>query len=108
TYSEMTGTRGALQNRDRSNLCLSRISGAPLRSASRCTASGTRVDRRMTRKQRRLSLIGAALGVLALAVALVLIALKDSIVFFNSPTDVVEKQIKPGTPIRVGGLVKHG
>ena len=53
-------------------------------------------------------MIGAALGVLALAVALVLNALKDSIVFFNSPTDVVEKQIKPGTRIRIGGLVKEG
>ncbi len=62
----------------------------------------------MTRKQRRLSLIGAALGVLALAVALVLGALKESIVFFNLPTDVVEKHIKPGTRIRVGGLVKEG
>jgi len=62
----------------------------------------------MTRKQRRLSLIGAALGVIALAVALVLGALKESIVFFNSPTDVVEKNIKPGTRIRVGGLVKQG
>jgi cytochrome c-type biogenesis protein CcmE len=37
----------------------------------------------MTRKQRRLSLICAALGVLALAVTLVLGALKESIVFFN-------------------------
>jgi cytochrome c-type biogenesis protein CcmE len=62
----------------------------------------------MTRKQRRLSLIGAALGVLALAVALVLGALKDSIVFFNSPTDVVEKHLNPGTRIRIGGLVKEG
>jgi cytochrome c-type biogenesis protein CcmE len=62
----------------------------------------------MTRKQRRLSLIGAALGVLALAVALVLVALKDSIVFFNSPTDVVEKHVKPGMRIRIGGLVKEG
>jgi cytochrome c-type biogenesis protein CcmE len=62
----------------------------------------------MTRKQRRLSLIGAALGVLALAVALVLFALKDSIVFFNSPTDVVEKHVKPGQRIRIGGLVKEG
>jgi cytochrome c-type biogenesis protein CcmE len=62
----------------------------------------------MTRKQRRLSLIGAALGILALAVALVLGALKESIVFFNSPTDVVEKHIKRGTRIRVGGLVKQG
>ena len=45
----------------------------------------------MTRKQRRLVLIGSSLGVLALAAALVLSALKDSIVFFNSPTDVVEE-----------------
>jgi cytochrome c-type biogenesis protein CcmE len=62
----------------------------------------------MTRKQRRLSLIGVALGVLALAVALVLGALKDSIVFFNSPTDVVENHVNPGTRIRIGGLVKEG
>ena len=62
----------------------------------------------MTRRQRRLSLIGAALGVLALAVVLVLGALKDSIVFFNSPTDVVEKHVAPGTRIRIGGLVKEG
>jgi cytochrome c-type biogenesis protein CcmE len=62
----------------------------------------------MTRKQRRLTLIGAAFGVLALAVVLVLVALKDSIVFFNSPTDVVEKQIKPGVRIRIGGLVTPG
>jgi cytochrome c-type biogenesis protein CcmE len=34
--------------------------------------------------------------------------LKDSIVFFNSPTDVVEKHIQPGTRIRLGGLVKTG
>ena len=62
----------------------------------------------MTRKQRRLTLIGSALGVLALAVALVLVALKDSIVFFNSPTDLVEKRVAPGTRIRIGGLVKEG
>jgi len=62
----------------------------------------------MTRKQRRLVLIGSALAVLALAVVLVLTALKDSIVFFNSPTDVVEKQIAPGARIRLGGLVKEG
>ena len=62
----------------------------------------------MTRKQRRLSLIGVALGVLALAVALVLGALKDSIVFFNSPTEVAENHVKPGTRIRIGGLVKEG
>jgi len=62
----------------------------------------------MTRKRRRLILIGSALGVLAIAVALVLSALKDSIVFFNSPTDVVEKHVAPGSRIRLGGLVKEG
>ena len=62
----------------------------------------------MTRKQRRLVLIGSSLAVLVLAVGLVLTALKDSIVFFNSPTDVVEKQIAPGARIRLGGLVQEG
>ena len=62
----------------------------------------------MTRKQRRLALIGAGLGVLGIAAALVLFALKDSIVFFNSPTDVVEKHVAPGSRIRLGGLVKPG
>src|SRR5208282_1184887 len=50
----------------------------------------------MTRKQRRLVLIGAGLSVLAVAVALMLNALRDSIVFFNSPSDVAEKHVEPG------------
>lgn len=62
----------------------------------------------MTRKQRRLILIGASAGVLALSVALVLSAMRESIVFFNSPTDVAEKQIPAGSRIRIGGLVKPG
>jgi len=62
----------------------------------------------MTRKQRRLTLIGAGLGVLGLAAGLVLYALNDAIVFFNSPTDMVEKHIAPGARIRLGGLVKPG
>jgi cytochrome c-type biogenesis protein CcmE len=62
----------------------------------------------MTRKQRRLTLIGGSLGVLALAVGLVLNALSGSIVFFNSPTNVAEKHLAPGTRIRLGGLVKPG
>ena len=62
----------------------------------------------MTRKQRRLVLIGASLSVLGLAAALVLFALRDSIVFFNSPSDVIEKRIAAGTRIRLGGLVKEG
>lgn len=62
----------------------------------------------MTRKQRRLALIAGSVGVLAVAVVLVLFAMKDSIVFFNSPTDVVEKHVAPGARIRLGGLVAPG
>ncbi|MBV9558815.1 MAG: cytochrome c maturation protein CcmE [Pseudolabrys sp.] len=62
----------------------------------------------MTRKQRRLILIGGSLGVLALAAALVLSALRQSIVFFNSPSDVVEQKVSPGKRMRLGGLVKPG
>ncbi len=62
----------------------------------------------MTRRQRRLALIASAAAVLGLAVALVLAALKDSIVFFNSPTDLVEKHVPPGARLRLGGLVKPG
>jgi cytochrome c-type biogenesis protein CcmE len=62
----------------------------------------------MTRKQRRLVLIGGSLGVLAVAVALMLNAFRDSIVFFNSPSDVAEKHVAPGARIRLGGLVKAG
>ena len=62
----------------------------------------------MTRKQRRLVLIGAAAIVLAIATVLVLFALRDSIVFFNSPSDIIAKQIKSGTRLRLGGLVAPG
>jgi cytochrome c-type biogenesis protein CcmE len=62
----------------------------------------------MTRRQRRLTLIGSALAVLALSAGLVLVALQDSIVFFNSPTDLIEKQVRPGQRMRIGGLVKEG
>src|ERR1700739_3769929 len=62
----------------------------------------------MTRKQRRLAMIAGGLSVLAVAVLLVLFAMKDSIVFFNSPTDVVEKHVAPGSRIRLGGLVRPG
>lgn len=62
----------------------------------------------MTRRQRRITLISVSLGVLALAVGLILSAMKDSIVFFNSPSDVMEKHVAAGTRIRLGGLVSPG
>ncbi len=62
----------------------------------------------MTRKQRRMSVIGIGFVLLASAVALVSFALEDTIVFFYGPTEVVEKKITPGTRFRLGGLVKEG
>ena len=62
----------------------------------------------MTRKQRRLTIIGCSLGVLALAAALVLNALRDSIVFFSTPSMVAEQHIVPGRRFRLGGLVQPG
>ncbi len=62
----------------------------------------------MTRKQRRLTLIGGALAVLALAAFLVLNALRDSIVFFSTPSSIAEKHIAPGQRFRLGGLVRVG
>jgi cytochrome c-type biogenesis protein CcmE len=62
----------------------------------------------MTRKQRRLVLIGGSIGVLGIAVALVLNAMSGSIVFFQSPSDIAREHLAPGTRIRVGGLVKPG
>ena len=62
----------------------------------------------MTRRQRRLTLIGIAGVVLAVAAGLILYALSDRIVFFNSPTDMIAKQLPAGTRIRLGGLVVAG
>jgi cytochrome c-type biogenesis protein CcmE len=62
----------------------------------------------MTRKQRRLVLIGGALTVLTLAAALVLNALRDSIVFFSTPSMAAEKNIQAGQRFRLGGLVQGG
>jgi cytochrome c-type biogenesis protein CcmE len=62
----------------------------------------------MTRKQRRLTMIGGSLAVLAIAAALVLNALRDSIVFFSTPVMVSEKHIQPGQRFRLGGLVLKG
>lgn len=62
----------------------------------------------MTRRGRRLTLIGGALGIVAFAAALALYALSDSIVFFYSPSELVQKNLAAGARLRIGGLVKAG
>lgn len=62
----------------------------------------------MTRKQKRTALIAAALGGLGIATTLVLFALSDTIVFFYSPSDLIEKRVAAGKRVRIGGLVEQG
>jgi cytochrome c-type biogenesis protein CcmE len=62
----------------------------------------------MTRKQRRGVLIGVGMAVLTVAVGLVLFALRDSIVFFHTPSDLAEKPVAGGERFRLGGLVAAG
>ena len=61
-----------------------------------------------TRKQKRLAVIAGLAVVVGIATALVLTALRDQIVFFYSPSDVMAREVAAGTPIRLGGLVKEG
>ena len=62
----------------------------------------------MTRKKRRLYFVLAGMSVLAVAAVLVLTSFEDSLVFFRSPTDLVEKPVEPGRNFRLGGLVEEG
>ena len=62
----------------------------------------------MTRKKRRLTLIGAALAVFGSAVGLILYSLSGTIVFFYGPSEYAAKAPAPGTRLRIGGLVEAG
>ena len=62
----------------------------------------------MTRKQRRGLLIGGGVAVLALALVLVLFAMRGAIVYFYTPSDLAQKQLQPGQRFRLGGLVEGG
>lgn len=62
----------------------------------------------MSRKQTRLTIILSALAILGLAALLVGYALRSQITFFYTPSDIVEKSVKPGTRIRLGGMVEQG
>lgn len=62
----------------------------------------------MTRKQRRLATIAGLGAVVVVAAGLILVALRDQIVFFYSPTEVKTHLVASGTPMRLGGLVKDG
>ena len=62
----------------------------------------------MTRKQKRAMWIGLLLGGIALVTLWGAWQLNDTIVFFYSPSDLIEKHVAVGKRIQVGGLVVKG
>lgn len=62
----------------------------------------------MKRRHRRIGFIVAGLAALGIAVALVLSAFQENLVFFFSPSQVAAKEAPTSRTFRVGGLVKEG
>ena len=62
----------------------------------------------MTRKQKRLAIIGGGVSFILVAVILILFAFSQSVSYFYVPGDLAKAHLAPGTRIRLGGLVKTG
>jgi cytochrome c-type biogenesis protein CcmE len=62
----------------------------------------------MTRKQKRLAVIGGGMSFIIAAVLLVLFAFSQSVAYFYMPGDLAKNPVGPGTLIRLGGLVGEG
>jgi len=60
------------------------------------------------RKQRRLAFAVALLLASTGGAALVIAALKDNVLYFYSPSDVLAKSVGPGIAFHIGGLVAPG
>jgi cytochrome c-type biogenesis protein CcmE len=61
----------------------------------------------MKPRHRRFLWIGAGVGVLGVAAALVLNAFQSNLVFFFTPTQVAANEVPKGRAFRVGGLVEE-
>lgn len=62
----------------------------------------------MKPRSKRLLLVGGAVALLVGAVALVLTAFQQNLVFFHTPTEVAEGKAPAGRTFRVGGMVEEG
>jgi cytochrome c-type biogenesis protein CcmE len=62
----------------------------------------------MKPKHKRLTFVVIAVGLLGAAVALVLVAFEENIVYFFSPTEVLERKPPREQRVRMGGLVEEG
>ncbi len=61
----------------------------------------------MRPKRQRLIMVIAMMAALGAAVAFMLVAFEENLVFFHSPSDVVEKGIEKGKRFRLGGMVEE-
>lgn len=62
----------------------------------------------MKTRHKRLALIMGGLGLLTAAVMLVLSAFQDNLVFFHSPSEILQGQATPERMLRIGGIVEEG
>ena len=62
----------------------------------------------MTRKQKRLAIIGGGVSFIIAAVLLVMFAFSQAVAYFYVPGDLAKAHLAPGTRIRLGGLVEAG
>lgn len=62
----------------------------------------------MKPRSKRLLLVGGAVALLVGAVALVLTAFQQNLVFFHTPSEVAEGKAPVGRAFRVGGMVEAG
>ena len=62
----------------------------------------------MTRKKRRMTLIGVGAVLMAGAAALVSVAFQDTIAFFKTPTEIAADPPAEEQRLRVGGMIVEG
>jgi cytochrome c-type biogenesis protein CcmE len=62
----------------------------------------------MKPRTRRFAFIAAGVAALGVAVALVLSAFEENLVFFFTPSQVIAKEAPQGRTFRVGGMVEQG
>tara|TARA_B110000014_G_C19721903_1_gene377304 strand:- start:10 stop:417 length:408 start_codon:yes stop_codon:yes gene_type:complete len=61
----------------------------------------------MTPKRKRFYIIFSAFTFFCFVVGIILIALQDNILFFYSPSEILEKNLKQNEKVRLGGLVQE-
>lgn len=60
------------------------------------------------KRKQRIFFLGSSMVLLAASVALIAVALEDSITYFYTPTELLEKNVAAGESVRIGGMVVKG